>query len=76
MGETNNVLLILYALIGICGALSSIVFIRGFITYISRLGTERRAEGIDIMEWGVGFIITAIALIGVLRLYTWWTAAL
>ena len=69
MAETSTFVLILYALIGISGALSIIAFVRGFITYISRLGTERRDEGIKIMEWSIGFIITAIVLIGILRFF-------
>lgn len=68
MSTTETIVTLAYALVGISGALSLIVFIWGFVVYISRLGTERRVEGIWIMEWGVGLIITAILLIGVARL--------
>ncbi len=69
MEEPRTFVLLMYALIGISGALSVIALIRGFVTYISRLGTERRKEGIDIMEWAVGFVITSLVLIGILKLY-------
>ncbi len=68
MSTTESIITLVYALIGISGALSIVVFVWGFTIYISRLGTERRIEGIRIMEWGVGLAITSIALIGVLRL--------
>ena len=64
---SETLIILTFALIGISGALSFVVFVWGFVVYISRLGTERRVEGIRIMEWGVGLIITAIILIGVLR---------
>jgi hypothetical protein len=68
MSTTDTIITLVYALIGISGALSLVVFAWGFVVYVSRLGTERRIEGIWIMEWGVGLVITAIILIGVLRL--------
>lgn len=61
--------ILLYAMIGISGALSLAVFVWGFAVYISRLGTDRRVEGIRIMEWGVGLVMTSIFLIGILRLF-------
>ena len=72
MTESSAIILILYALIGICGALSVVVLVWGFIVYISRLGTERRDKGLDVMEWSVGLLITAIVLIGIMRLILWW----
>jgi len=66
--ETNSFTILLYAMIGISGALSVVVFVWGFVTYISRLGTDRRIAGIRIMEWGVGLVMTSIFLIGVLNL--------
>ncbi|HWO07125.1 MAG TPA: hypothetical protein VNM40_00920 [Candidatus Paceibacterota bacterium] len=66
---TDQMEVLLYALIGIFGALSVIVFLWGFVVYLARLGTERRVLGIRIMEWGVALILTAIALIGVLRFF-------
>lgn len=59
--------ILLYAMIGISGALSVVVFMWGFATYISRLGTDRRIAGIRIMEWGVGLVMTSIFLIGLMR---------
>ncbi len=59
--------ILLYAMIGISGALSLVIFVWGFAVYISRLGTDRRVAGIRIMEWGVGLVMTSIFLIGVLR---------
>lgn len=62
----SNFIILLYAMTGISGALSVVVFVWGFVTYISRLGTDRRVAGIRIMEWGVGLVMTSIFLIGVL----------
>ena len=72
MSTTDTIVLLLYALIGISGALSAAVFTWGFIIYILRLGTERRIAGIRIMEWGVSLILTAIILIGAIRLLEHW----
>lgn len=72
MSTTETAILLIYALIGVSGALSIVVFVWGFIVYIIRLGTERRVEGIRIMEWGVSLIFTAIILIGVMRFLEHW----
>lgn len=72
MTESQTLILVIYGLIGVAGALAVVVFLWGFITYIARLGLVRRKEGIDIMEWGVGFIVTAIVLIGILHLLQRW----
>ena len=72
MTESSLLISIVYGLVGGVGALSVVVMIWGFITYIVRLGTVRREEGINIMGWGVRLIITAIFLIGVLRLLQHW----
>lgn len=66
--DVRELIILIYAMIGITGALALIVFTWGFVVYISRLGTDRRIQGIRIMEWGVGFVITSIFLIGFLRL--------
>lgn len=68
MSATETVVLLFYAMIGISGALSVVVFVWGFVTYIARLGTERRVYGIRIMEWGVAIILTSVLLIGVMRI--------
>jgi O-antigen/teichoic acid export membrane protein len=72
MTETNMLIIVVYGLIGLTGALSAVIFVWGFITYIMRLGQVRREDGIHIMEWGVGLIITAIVLIGILHLIQRW----
>ena len=69
---TDAVVLTVYGLIGATGALSILVMICGFIVYIIRLGTERRSEGIHIMEWGVALVITSIVLIAILHLLGNW----
>jgi hypothetical protein len=67
MGATDTLSLLLYAVIGISGALALVVFVWGIIVYAARLGTERRVQGIRIMEWGVALILTSVLLIGALR---------
>lgn len=57
-----------YALIGVTGAASFIIFVAGFGIYLVRLGTERRIEAIRIMEQGVRLIIGTFVLIGLLRI--------
>lgn len=66
--DAQSITILVYAMIGITGALALVVFLWGFAIYISRLGTDRRIAGIHIMEWGVGLLITSVVLIGVLRL--------
>lgn len=71
----SGIILIIYGLIGITGALSMLVFAWGFIEYITRIGlpSERRNKGVHIMEWAVGLVITSIVLIGILNLVQrWW----
>ena len=72
MSGSSLIIAIVYGIVGGVGALSVFVMIWGFVTYIVRLGTVRRDEGIKIMAWGVRLIITAIILIGVLRLLQHW----
>jgi hypothetical protein len=72
MSEGEIFSIILYGAIGIAGALSFLFFVWGFITYISRLGTERRNEGIHVMEWGVALVITVIVLIAIQNLLQNW----
>lgn len=67
MEMTELFITVLYGLIGVTGALSVVVFVWGLSVYIARLGTERRTEGIDTMEWSVGLAVTVIVLIGFLR---------
>ena len=68
MSISDTFVLLTYALIGVSGALSFAVFLWGFTIYIVRLGTERRVEGIRIIEWAIGLALTSIVLIGVLHL--------
>jgi hypothetical protein len=67
--------MILYGMIGVVGALSIIQFVRGFLTYITRLGTDRRDDGLKIMEWGVALVMTLIILIAILNLLKRWYPA-
>lgn len=63
---------IIYGLIGGTGALSIVIFLFGFATYIARLGTVRREDGFENMQWGVALAITSIILIGVLNFLRAW----
>lgn len=72
MEEASTIVVALYGLIGVTGALSVLIYAWGFATYISRLGTVRRDEGIEIMRWSVGLVIATIVLIGVLRFVQNW----
>lgn len=67
MSTAETFTLLVYALIGISGSLSIVVFVWGAGVYLSRLGTERRVAGIRIMEWGIAFVFTSILLIALLR---------
>jgi hypothetical protein len=67
--------MVLYGMIGVVGALSIIQFARGFLMYITRLGTDRRDEGLKIMEWGVALVMTLIILIAILNLLKRWYPA-
>ena len=66
-GFMGTAALILYAIIGALGGFSVVIFVSGFILYIVRLGTERRAEGIFMMEWGVTSLFVAVVFIWLLR---------
>lgn len=68
MNDLETFVILMHALAGVAGALSVIVFAWGFVVYLTRLGTERRLEGIHIMEWGVALMFSALVVIGVLRL--------
>ena len=70
--ENSTLITVLYGLVGVTGALSAVLMIWGFVVYIMRLGTVRRETGIEMMGWGVRFIITAVVLIGVLHLTERW----
>jgi len=72
MSESEFVILTLYGAIGFSGALSILIFLWGLIVYLSRMGTDRRQEGLDIMEWGVGLAITSVVLIGILHFAQNW----
>jgi hypothetical protein len=72
MEETSTIVIALYGLIGATGALSLLVYAWGFATYISRLGTVRREEGIETMRLSVGLAIAMIVLIGILRFVENW----
>ncbi|OGG60815.1 hypothetical protein A2765_01765 [Candidatus Kaiserbacteria bacterium RIFCSPHIGHO2_01_FULL_56_24] len=64
---TGSLILGLYGVVGFFGAASVVVFIGGLIVYLIRLGTERREEGIKIMEWGFSILVVVVLCIGLLR---------
>jgi len=72
MTESQLFIALIYGLIGLTGLASLIVFIWGFITYIMRLGTVRRDEGIKIMQHSIPIIISSIVLIGIVNLLHRW----
>jgi len=69
--EISNTVLLLYGLIGVAGAASVILFVGGFIVYVTRIGTTsniyKRELGINLMAWAVTTIVVTILLIGILR---------
>lgn len=69
--ELSDIEIMLYGLIGAFAAVSVIVFVWGFTTYITRLGTERnketREEGLHLMEWAVTIMVVVVILCGILR---------
>jgi hypothetical protein len=64
---TETAILGLYGAVGLFGAASFVVFVGGLIVYLARLGTERREEGIKIMEWGFSILVVVVLCIGLLR---------
>ncbi len=63
----SSLTLALRAGIGFFGAISIIVFIVGLGTYLTRLGTERREEGITTMEQSLTILIIVVIVTGILR---------
>ncbi len=68
MSTLEMLIAMVYAFIGALGTLSILIFSLGCGLYIVRLGTERRIQGIRIMEWGVGLMVATILLVGVLHI--------
>lgn len=64
---TGSLILGLYGVVGFFGAASIVVFIGGLIVYLIRLGTERREQGIKIMEWGFSILVVVVLCAGLLR---------
>lgn len=61
-----NAVLSLYGAIGFFGAMATVLFAGGFTTYMARLGTEHRVEGIKVMIWGVEvlfFVVLGVFLL-------------
>lgn len=56
----------LYSAVGFFGAVAVIVFVTGFIIYITRLGTERREDGIKIMQKGMSVMMVVVLASAVL----------
>ncbi len=77
MTEGDTIITILYGLIGLTGAGSLIIFAWGFAQYLARIGlpADRRNDAIRIMEWAVGFIITSVVLIALLKFIRPWLEA-
>lgn len=65
--EMSDFTIIFYGVVGIFGAVSVVVFIVGLVTYFTRLGTERREEGIHTMEKGFSIMAVVIFAIVILR---------
>lgn len=65
--ELSTLTIILYGVVGVFGAVSVIVFAVGLATYFTRLGTERREEGIHTMEKGFSIMAVVIFTIVILR---------
>lgn len=76
MPESHMLVTVIYGLVGATGALAIVVFIWGFVEYITKIGLPaiQRDRGVSIMEWGVRLIITAIFLILVLKFLERWFA--
>jgi O-antigen/teichoic acid export membrane protein len=65
-GEQDSLQFALRAAIGFFGMIALLVFGSGFATYITRLGTERREDGIKIMEKGLSIFMVVVVATGVL----------
>lgn len=65
--ETSSLVTIFYGGVGVFGAISILVFGVGLVTYLTRLGTERREEGIETMEKGFSIMAVVIFTIVILR---------
>lgn len=65
-GEMGTFVFALRAAIGFFGAIACVVFMTGFIVYATRLGTERREEGIKIMAKGVSVLVVVVLAVGIL----------
>ncbi len=72
MTFVDAIVTVFYGIIGISGAAAVLVFFWGFTTYIARLGTERRKDGIKIMGQAIGLIMTSVIMIGLLHLTDRW----
>ena len=66
-GFLETLSIFLYGVIGFFGAVSILAFVGGFVLYIIRLGTDRRREGLIIMEWGVTMLFVVVILIFILN---------
>ncbi len=64
--DSITLVMFLHGMIGFFGALSLVVFVAGFLIYITRLGTERREDGIKVMEKGFTIMMVVILCVAVL----------
>lgn len=72
--SVDTLITIIYGMIGASGALAIVVFLWGFVEYITKIGlpSVQRDKGVGIMEWGVRLIVTAVFLILALQLVEKW----
>lgn len=64
--DAGSLVTIFYGVVGVFGAVSILVFSVGLANYFTRLGTERREEGIETM--GKGFSIMAVVIFAIVIL--------
>lgn len=69
MSMLENVIALFYALVGFTGAISFVLFAWGLGLYLSRMGTERREDGLTRMREGVSVMLASIVLIWLLRFF-------
>lgn len=70
----DTLITIIYGMIGASGALAIVVFLWGFVEYITKIGlpSVQRDKGVGIMEWGVRLIVTSVFLVLALQLVEKW----
>lgn len=54
--------------VGILLVAAMLLFFGGFVVYLTRLGTERRADGLAYMKDGLTVLFVLIILLGIVQL--------